>query len=76
MPRDTKFLQSKADSNKPYTDRTYSEGRVDSNGDLVYYYADPLTYSYTSDSNGDVAAFKVTTGVTAHEYNSQTTLMP
>ena len=68
--RDTKFLQSKADSTKPYADRTYSEGRVDSNGDLVYYYANPLTYSYASDSNGDVATFKVTTGVTAHEYNA------
>ena len=66
--KDKKFLLSKYVANSSYSDRPNARGEVDADGNLVYKYANAISYTGTTDSNGDIATFKVTTGQQIHEY--------
>lgn len=69
--RDTIFLASKSNTGThSFTTPTLSNADVDGSGNLIYYYADPLEYDFTTDANGDTVTEKITTGVNAHEYNA------
>ena len=52
------------------TTPTLLNGVVNSNGSITYDYTTPLEYNATSDTNGHIAALKITTSTHIHEYNS------
>ena len=69
--RDTIFLASKSNtSTHPFTKPALSNADIDSDGNLIYYYANALEYNFTTDADGNTATEKITTGVNAHEYNA------
>ena len=49
--------------------RTEARGELDADGNLIYKYADPITYTKSSDANGEIGTFLVTTGTQIHEFN-------
>ena len=67
--KDAFFAADKHQAGKTYADRPDARGEVDANGNLVYKYLDAISYSKTSDSNGEISTFLVTTGTQIHEYN-------
>ena len=68
--KDKKFLLSKFVANSSYPDRPNARGEVDTDGNLVYQYADAISYTGTSDSSGNIPTLVVTTGTQIHEYNT------
>ena len=68
--KDKKFLLSKFVANGSYSDRPNARGEVDTEGNLVYQYADAISYTGTSDSSGNIPTLVVTTGTQIHEYNT------
>ena len=65
--KDAFFSASKY--NNTYTDRVEARGEVDADGNLIYKYLNPITYSKTSDSTGSTGTFAITTGTQIHEFN-------
>lgn len=68
------FLKSKSkDPTNGYTavgSSPITRGSPNANGDMVYDYSTSEVYNKTSDASGNIAKFKVLTGVQIHEYNT------